>query len=518
MSVDEATKEMTQLEKHFSKQTSVKILARLRDHAGFSEMVFNGQNSSDFLELVKKSKFTACFINRFIITPDTSQEIPKDKKRLRVSGHALSWLLTIFEASLSFVSSMLTLESPEGLNSCGLTDKKGRPVYTCWYTIPVRTASACLDKDGTHALSVASNTQVDSSGYMHLHSIDHDVRPSRISVHCRYDSKSCAMICVDFQDGRLPEFAEEPYNRAREAASGESPRPEGKEPDPLDVHATLLLRCAGWWYNTLYQVKRQLIHSEITLLEESMKRVDSIEPDLEASARHLAQKKMIHAIMSHLQRYFTELGVLKQIAADLQSADTDISRVRNGSSAEKETPIIESPPKNPHLEILIKRVSALEAFTKELDQKADTVMNLLTQVVNWRNDILLVNGGGLTGKLLLSSRKQATASRMVMLESQQMARDMRKDSTSMKTIALLTMFFLPATSFAAVLSMSFFNQQEWLNDPGKVWVWVILTALSTALSVVIYTLSTRKELRKELRKNLGGEEAELESVDIILGS
>lgn len=61
-------------------------------------------------------------------------------------------------------------------------------------------------------------------------------------------------------------------------------------------------------------------------------------------------------------------------------------------------------------------------------------MEKLSQVVKSRNDMLLVNNGKLVQKLLKSARRQAKASQSMMRESHQMARDMRKDSVSMKTV------------------------------------------------------------------------------------
>lgn len=61
--------------------------------------------------------------------------------------------------------------------------------------------------------------------------------------------------------------------------------------------------------------------------------------------------------------------------------------------------------------------------------------------------------------------------------------------------------------------MPFFSQQEWLNDPARMWLWVVLTVPSTALAVFVYLLFTRKELKP---RNQDNEEDEMESVDFVL--
>ncbi|KAJ4053124.1 hypothetical protein NW756_007852 [Fusarium oxysporum] len=97
---------------------------------------------------------------------------------------------------------------------------------------------------------------------------------------------------------------------------------------------------------------------------------------------------------------------------------------------------------------IAKHISALRAFLLELENKTETTMELLSDVIKSRNDMLMVNNGSVVRKLLKSARKQSKTSQTMMKESQKMASEMKKDSVSMKTIALLTMAFLPATSIA----------------------------------------------------------------------
>lgn len=66
-----------------------------------------------------------------------------------------------------------------------------------------------------------------------------------------------------------------------------------------------------------------------------------------------------------------------------------------------------------------------------------------------------------------------------------------RDSKHMRSIALVTMVFLPGTFFAAVFSMSFFT---WFNDDGGstaqissyFWVYVVFTVVSTVLTVGLW--------------------------------
>uniref|UniRef100_A0A8H7KE68 Uncharacterized protein n=1 Tax=Bionectria ochroleuca TaxID=29856 RepID=A0A8H7KE68_BIOOC len=73
------------------------------------------------------------------------------------------------------------------------------------------------------------------------------------------------------------------------------------------------------------------------------------------------------------------------------------------------------------------------------------------------------------------------------LTSTEISRDMKKDSASMKTIAVLTMVFLPATAVSSFFGMAFFN----LSDTGQfvasreIWMFAVT---SVPLTVIILSL------------------------------
>jgi hypothetical protein len=51
-------------------------------------------------------------------------------------------------------------------------------------------------------------------------------------------------------------------------------------------------------------------------------------------------------------------------------------------------------------------------------------------------------------EILKATQADTRASQAMAVRSQELTEEMKKDSLSMKTIAILTMFFLPGTSFA----------------------------------------------------------------------
>ncbi|KAF4446876.1 hypothetical protein F53441_9507 [Fusarium austroafricanum] len=509
-SFGEVEVDRAEMEKSFSKQNDVKVFARLKaQKSGVQDMVLKNENFQEFQQLWDKSAVLVCFINRFIMIPGIS-DVPKDKKRLRVSSSMFKSLLTTFDASPCFVSSMINREILVGLGSRLIAQqtKNNNKALSFWYTLPVRTASPCFDEEGTHALSVIGSNQMDPNGYLHLGDINHDIRPSKIGIYSWYDGRSCKIMIVDFQDGRLHEIANEPYSKTKEMIERSTNHAS------LDSHAVLLSSSAKWWSHALTQLKRQLIHCELQLLEENMQRLSSPVLDLASSARHLAMKKTLHSTMSHLQRYKIELERTEEIAADLQIVFRKLHQIKkttpSGEEANSEMLIDEN------ILTIAKHISALRAFLLELETKTTTIMELLSDVVKSRNDMLMVNNGSVVRKLLKSARKQSKASQTMMKESQKMASEMRKDSVSMKTIALLTMAFLPATSIAAILSMPFFSQQKWFNNPARVWLWVVLTVPATVLAVGVYLFLTRKEMGSNKQDRIIDEEDDMESVDFVL--
>ncbi|GAB1316486.1 hypothetical protein MFIFM68171_06696 [Madurella fahalii] len=73
----------------------------------------------------------------------------------------------------------------------------------------------------------------------------------------------------------------------------------------------------------------------------------------------------------------------------------------------------------------------------------------------------------------------------------QIALEMRRDSRHMRSIALVTMVFLPGTFFASVFSMTFFN---WDSDGSSAdpilshwfWIYVVFTFCATVMTIVLW--------------------------------
>jgi hypothetical protein len=83
------------------------------------------------------------------------------------------------------------------------------------------------------------------------------------------------------------------------------------------------------------------------------------------------------------------------------------------------------------------------------------------------------------------------------LNSIELAADMKRDSTSMTSIALLTMMFLPGTFIASVLSAGIFESTPNMASfevTGLWWLWVVTTVPVTLITIVCwYWWKQRKE-------------------------
>ena len=199
------------------------------------------------------------FINRFLLKPDV-EIIPKDVKRLRISGLESRRLLSHFEVPPTFLSSLLSQNLPPGLCSQVEVEFGNRSFSNWCYTIPIRAAIPCTENERSHALSAAGSNQMNPSQYLHLHACGVDVRPSKIVIlsHHSLISHSTSIICIDFQDGRWHEIAEEPTNRAREAVNAAK---QMKRAEPsIFMHVVMLSSATRWWRTALESFNDQLIH------------------------------------------------------------------------------------------------------------------------------------------------------------------------------------------------------------------------------------------------------------------
>ncbi len=88
--------------------------------------------------------------------------------------------------------------------------------------------------------------------------------------------------------------------------------------------------------------------------------------------------------------------------------------------------------------------------------------------------------------------------------SRDLAEAAKRDASSMKTVAVLTMAFLPATFFAALFSMP---SMSW-DDPDKLGLYFAFTLPVTLVIFGIWAGVTQRKVIKEVLLGLGRREGE----------
>ncbi|KAG9235105.1 hypothetical protein BJ875DRAFT_283104 [Amylocarpus encephaloides] len=379
------------------------------------------------------------FINRFLV--DTDDTPPPDARRLRISSSALQYCISRLSLSPAFIHALARYFLPAGQafrsDLCG-------PDSICdfWYFLPVRMQVRCTDQVAEHTASTAGSNQMDPFNYLHLPDRRADIRGHQIALYTRYNKtrNSTTLIVFDFIDGRWSRAAREPCSRLREGM-GQYERLSLFE-DMFSPHLVFLTSAMRWWSGAFDSLNSQLIKYERRLQ-------DQRSPADEARIQREANKAL-HAMAAHLHRYCSEL---KSIANSLAALKTYHARIY----VESEQGLAWHRLADAFLHIE-SQLTAITNFEAELEKK---IQNILALLFN---------------RMTQEQTNQA----------QKLAWEMKIDSLSMKTIAVLTMFFLPGTSFAALLAMPFFTSNTWLSQTRRFWVWVVLTVPSTSLAFLYY--------------------------------
>ncbi|KAH8743418.1 hypothetical protein BGZ57DRAFT_980425 [Hyaloscypha finlandica] len=368
--------------------------------------------------------------------------------------------------------------------------------------------------------------------YLHLSHPDVDIRGSHIAIQFRFhvETKTSSTVVLNFQDGRWWKVIEEPISRIKESMTVASRSNSGH--DPFHTQAVFLTSALRWWSNALNGFNDQLIAYEESLLIEQQPLDGSFKLNSETN-------RSLHCMAAHLHRYSSELQLLADIVEDIRRYNSTFHSTFLKLGLRPETdpsPIIQG------VDQIACQVSALCGFRNELQLKTDNVLALLVDNTQALNDMLLLQNTKSMQDILFATQSEAELSRQIAAqsqgvaeqmhrilqatekearnsgkiarESQRLSEEMKRDSVAMKTIALLTTFFLPGTSFAAILSLPFFTDSNWMREVSTFWLWVALTVPSTSLCFVFYTLWSRKEnKRKREEKEERGGEFEMDSAE-----
>ncbi|OCK94767.1 uncharacterized protein K441DRAFT_659662 [Cenococcum geophilum 1.58] len=340
--------------------------------------------------------------------------------------------------------------------------------FDFWFLLPVRVQVQCSDIKKKHIPSSAGKSQMNPLNYLHLSKHEVDVRGSQIAIYFRYnrDTDKSSTIVFNFQDGRWKRVVEEPILRIKETLEGDCRDCSAR--DPFYTQAVFLTSVLRWWNNALNSFNDQLIAYEETLLVKRQQEIESF------SQLNSETNRALHCMTAHLQRYGSELALLADVVQDIKKYNTNFHHkfVDSGLRSAASFDLVSR-----SLEQITTQLSSITRFRDELQLKTDNVMALLVDNAQVTNDRLLVENSKAMQAILKATQAEAEQSRIITVQSQQLTEEMNKilqatqeeakmtrhmarqtqrlseqmmkDSVSMKTIALLTAFFLPGTSFAA---------------------------------------------------------------------
>ncbi|KAL8671290.1 MAG: hypothetical protein Q9168_004211 [Polycauliona sp. 1 TL-2023] len=409
------------------------------------------------------------FVNRLLRKSDV-EHLPEDHYKLRISKQAFQLLISRCNLSASFIFALSRFYLPNGQYYGELTSPQH---WAQWYFLSVRVQVPCSDKQRSHAMSTTGSSQMNPFHYLHLPNMEMDIRGSRIAIHVTHDVQKDAttVTSFNFMDGRWAKIVEEPQNRISEAL-----RDPRTPQDPMFVHLVYLTSITRWWNNALHSVNEQLIAYEGTLQEERLTE------DSAVNTIYSEGSKALHAMAAHIQRYGTELDALEDTAAEISKWSHGIQR--------PQSPLLAS------IEQIRSQLKATNAFVKEQEKKTQNILALVSvnpmlPVEKRSPQVQLFNRMQITNDrrmeaVLRSTQQEAAYSRQIAERSQELAEEMKRDSLSIRTIAIMTLFFLPAASFAAILAMPFFSDAEYLSNGTAVWIWVVLTVPTTAIAYAFY--------------------------------
>ncbi|KIX05485.1 uncharacterized protein Z518_06357 [Rhinocladiella mackenziei CBS 650.93] len=187
----------------------------------------------------------------------------------------------------------------------------------------------------------------------------------------------------------------------------------------------------------------------------------------------------------------------QELAENMSRCFDEIARrqTRSGNSRN-------SPPT--YSRILLQRVQTLVSLSRMLKQDLATIPSKIQaqhQMVTSSKHIRELGRNTLNP----SNQIDARLNIMIAQNSAIAAEEARRDSSSMKTIAALTLIFLPATFVASIFSMSMFN---WQAESGGLvtsrWIWVyFVIAIPLTLMVLVFWILWYKWTQAKYSKRHG---------------
>ncbi|KAF3344836.1 hypothetical protein VdG2_07022 [Verticillium dahliae VDG2] len=421
------------------------------------------------------------------------EPVPDDANKLQISASSLESLTKHLTLPAAFIFALTRYYLPNGRGSRQIKIGE-KTCHDTWYFLPVRVQ---VETVGTNPPSnPPATTDDDDASQMnpfyklHLPNVQRDIHRSCVGIFSRVesDSRRFTFVAFDFMHGRWPKVALEPRERIGDVLKRHPQSPDASFGREHCVHLVYLTSATRWWTNSLSSVNEQLIAYERRLQAE----LDRAGTTPESVLTEL--NRALHSIAAHLQRYLSELKSLRGIAADL-SADYASVHENDAKPGNKEA--LKQAARG--FAQVLSQVDAAHELAVELEKKTQNILALLFNRIQISSDRLLVANGEAMQGILRAMQEDASLAQRMATESHRLAQEMKKDSIAMKTIAIVTMFFLPGATFATLLSMPFFSDNEWMGHASRFWIWVVFSVPSTAACFIFYSI-WRKRAQELVRE------------------
>lgn len=140
---------------------------------------------------------------------------------------------------------------------------------------------------------------------------------------------------------------------------------------------------------------------------------------------------------------------------------------------------------------------SLRAWIQFLHHKTQAYVQTIYSLIAQRDNALSIQMAEASLRIAQATRANNLAMKLIAEDSKAVALASLRKDVSMRTIAVVTMLFLPATFVATLFSASFFNFQASDGPIVSRWIWlyVLLTAVMTVAIQGLWFLNTRKKER-----------------------
>ncbi|TAQ87716.1 hypothetical protein B7494_g3948 [Chlorociboria aeruginascens] len=445
-------------EKTLSKETYINVISVSKNDSDKLDIESSFKDEKQTLDHLRHQNNTNSLEIYGIACVLPSQQKVRDNddefRRLKISIPVFRDLMFIRQIPRVF---FVALAQPEQVCGTGFR-RLSSDVWDYWCMLPVRFRIDCRDAN-IHAASRAGKNQMDPVYYIHLSGVESDIRGSHVGIFVRGDSRTgnITFVVVSLLDQRFWLVAQEPLKQITGSLTQKTPK--YLEKSPCFVLLIYLASALRWWNSVLLCFNKQLIKHEEILQKE----IADEKSNFLNTSKGLSLP--LHIMAAHLHRYKTELQRTEFILSDLLTHRPDMMTSNGpsgGDDALGSSISLSIDREREKLEQLASKLKVISSFSNEIERKLQNILALLFNQIQAINDKALQD-------ILSAAQRDAQISQEISKQSHLLTISMKRDSIAMKT---------------AMFAMPFFSQTKYLTASSQVWIWVMLTVISTIIAFI----------------------------------